>query len=73
VLDAWVEEVNRGSWSTQLNARMTATIFGSGPYLKVPIQGYWGREEETVHRVYPPKRLRIRLAKQFQPTTPEEP
>ena len=35
------------------------TIFGLGPYLKVPVtlDG-----ERTVHRVYPPERLRKRLA-----------
>jgi hypothetical protein len=41
------------------------TIFGDGPYLHVPIEGYWGhsgKAEETVHRVYPPARLRRRLA-----------
>jgi hypothetical protein len=42
------------------------TVFGSGPYLHVPIRGYWGvssKAEETVHRVYPPARLRRKLVK----------
>lgn len=35
------------------------TIFGPGPYLKVPIVG--GEWDGTVQRVYPPARLRRRL------------
>lgn len=39
------------------------TVFGAGPYLHVPIMNYWSTDEETVHRVYPPARLRRRLRK----------
>lgn len=45
------------------------TIFGDGPYLHVPITNYWGTQEETVHRVYPPARLRRRLARLWEPST----
>jgi hypothetical protein len=38
------------------------TVFGPGPYLHVPITSFWGAGEETTHRVYPPARLRRRLA-----------
>jgi hypothetical protein len=31
--------------------------------LHVPIRNYWATNERTVHRVYPPARLRRRLAK----------
>jgi hypothetical protein len=41
------------------------TVFGEGPYLHVPITGYWGDNEETVHRVYPPARLRRKLARRM--------
>jgi hypothetical protein len=41
------------------------TVFGDGPYLHVPIKGYWGEPGETVHRVYPPARLRRQLAKRW--------
>jgi hypothetical protein len=37
------------------------TIFGPGPYLKVPVS--WC-DEELVIRVYPPARLRRRLARE---------
>ena len=43
------------------------TIFGPGPYLKVPILWPWFSSYETVRRVYPPARLRRRLAKQWVP------
>lgn len=42
------------------------TVFGDGPYLHVPITGYWGEPDETVHRVYPPARLRRQLAKRWK-------
>ena len=38
------------------------TIFGPGPYVKLPITNYWGGGESTVHRVYAPARLRRKLA-----------
>lgn len=41
------------------------TIFGHGPYVKLPITGYWGTDEETTHRVYPPARLQRQLAKKW--------
>lgn len=41
------------------------TIFGQGPYLHVPIFNHWGTNEETVHRVYPPERLRKQLAQKL--------
>lgn len=49
------------------------TIFGSGPYLKVPIDG--GAWNGTSHRVYPPARLRRQLAKQWKhvPVVPAPP
>ena len=47
------------------------TIFGSGPYVKLPITGYWGTHEETTHRVYPPARLQRRLAKHWSPSPAE--
>src|SRR4051812_32429527 len=34
-------------------------------YLHVPITGYYGGEEETTQRIYPPARLRRKLAAQF--------
>ncbi len=41
------------------------TIFGDGPYLKVPVTGEgW---DGTRHRVYPPARLRRKLAKLWSP------
>lgn len=40
------------------------TIFGAGPYLKVPIEG--GEWDGTTRRVYAPARLRRRLAKMWQ-------
>lgn len=52
------------------------SIFGPGPYLHVPISGYWGhwryrgKTDRTVHRVYPPARLRRRLAKLWMPQPP---
>ena len=49
---------------------MGGTIFGDGPYLHVPITNYWGTGEETVHRVYPPARLRRRLQKLFAAEVP---
>lgn len=46
------------------------TIFGGGPYLHVPVRGYWGGgdsgRDDTVHRVYPPARLRRSLAAKWQ-------
>lgn len=42
-------------------------VFGSGPYAKVPITLRWedgAYMDELVIRVYPPERLRKRLAKQ---------
>lgn len=39
------------------------TLFGPGPYLHVPITGYWATQEETVHRVYAPARTQLRLAR----------
>ena len=39
------------------------TIFGDGPYLKVPIRG--GRGDGTLQRVYAPERLRRRLSAQW--------
>jgi ribosomal protein S6E (S10) len=41
------------------------TIFGAGPYLKVPVRG-GGDWDGTVHRVYAPERLRKRLAAQWR-------
>ena len=40
------------------------TIFGAGPYLKVPIVG--GEWDGTRQRVYPPARLRRRLAAKWE-------
>ena len=40
------------------------TLFGPGPYLKVPIKG--GEWDGTVRRVYAPARLRRRLADQWR-------
>lgn len=37
------------------------TLFGPGPYLKVPV---WIGRERTVHRVYPPAWLRRRLLRE---------
>lgn len=39
------------------------TIFGDGPYLKVRIKGGRAGWDDTVRRVYPPARLRRRLAR----------
>ena len=40
------------------------TIFGPGPYIKVPVSGMgW---EGTRHRVYAPERLRKRIAARWQ-------
>lgn len=39
------------------------TIFGDGPYLKVPIKG--GEWDGTVQRVYAPARLRRQLARSW--------
>ncbi len=39
------------------------TIFGVGPYLKVPIEG--GEWDGCVQRVYAPARLRVRLARRW--------
>lgn len=47
------------------------SIFGPGPYLKVPIEG--GQWAGTVQRVYPPARLRRRLAGLWKPGTGEQP
>lgn len=48
------------------------TIFGPGPYIKVPVTGNgW---DGTRHRVYAPERLRKRLAARWQrtPVAPTE-
>ncbi len=45
------------------------TIFGPGPYLHVPITMnpvWYGCEDEIAVRVYPPERLRKKLAKQWK-------
>lgn len=39
------------------------SIFGPGPYVKVPIVG--GDHDGTVHRVYAPARLRRQLARKW--------
>ena len=42
------------------------TIFGPGPYIKVPVTGAgW---DGTRHRVYAPERLRRRIAKRWKPS-----
>ena len=44
------------------------TVFGKGPYLKVPItrRGYRSfQDDEIVIRVYPPERLRKKLAREW--------
>lgn len=41
------------------------TIFGGGPYLKVPIRG--GEWNDTVQRVYAPARLQRQLARKWIP------
>jgi hypothetical protein len=43
------------------------TVFGDGPYVKLPITNYWGTGEETVHRVYAPARLLRRLRRHWSP------
>lgn len=46
------------------------TIFGEGPYLKVPVKG--GEWDGTVQRVYAPARLRRKLAsRRVVPSTRE--
>ncbi len=46
------------------------TIFGPGPYVKLPVQRFI---ERVVIRVYPPARLRKRLQKQWIPKTVRTP
>lgn len=46
------------------------TVWGDGPYLKVPIAG--GQWDGTVQRVYPPARLRRRLQRLYVHTRAQE-
>lgn len=43
------------------------TIFGMGPYVKLPVD--WDGERVMI-RVYPPARLQRQLAKKWKPTKP---
>lgn len=48
------------------------TLFGPGPYLKVPVTYRWlATNEELFVRVYPPARLRRRLRKALNMDIPE--
>ncbi len=42
------------------------TVFGQGPYLKVPVHCRACEAEHGRHRVYAPERLRKQLAKQWR-------
>jgi len=80
----WIEAMGRRPRHPQTRKPITiqwdrawvdvgGTVFGPGPYLHVPITGYWGGTEETEHRVYPPARLRRRLAQWWETTEAPQP
>jgi len=67
----WIEDKGRRPRHSTTRRPITihwdrAWLDGGGAsgwyYLHVPITGYWGGDEETTHRVYPPARLRRKFA-----------